>query len=207
MNDNCPIGNTACGIVNGGSDEGVYWYRGIADEELTQTEVDDIISSFGGEKMIFGHTVFPQVSSIYQHKVLVADVDHGENFASGFMEALYYENGCYYRLVANSSGTGITPIESDCTSVSNIELTTNNEINFSITPQLFENEITIQHSDVNVTKAKIFIYNIEGEIIDSFRLNERQKNMTLNTENWNEGIYIITIQTKNYTSSKKAIKH
>jgi len=207
MNDNCPNGNTACDIVNGGSDEGIYWYRGIANEELTQTQVDGIISSFGGEKMIFGHTVFPQVSSIYQHKVLVADVDHEDNFASGFMEALYYENGCYYRMVANSSGTEITLIESDCTSVSNIEITANSEIEFSVTPQLFENEITVQYSEANVTMGNIFIYNIEGKIIDSFPLSEHQKNMTLNTENWNEGIYIITIQTKHYTSSKKAIKH
>ena len=208
MDGNCPNGNNACNVVNGGSDEGVYWYRGIADEELTQDEVDDIITSFGGENMIFGHTVFSQVSSLYQDKVLVADVDHKDNFADGFMEALYYENGCYYRMVANSTNVDLTLIDASCNPVNSIDLVSDSEGEYSITPQIFEGEITIVYPDKKVgDRQEVYIHNVDGKLIHRFTPDMQQNSMLINTSNWATGAYIFSFQSDKSLQTIKGIKH
>ena len=206
MDDNCPGGNAACQVVNGGSDEGVYWYRGIANQELSQSVVEDIISSFNGETMIFGHTVFPQVTALYEQKVMVVDVDHGDNFEDGFMEALYIQNGCYFRLVTspNSSGFNLSPFNPDCISVNTSELLDIAEID--IAPNLFRDELTIQYSS-NVLEGKVMIHDIFGNLIDSFQMRSNQNNISINTSHWTQGTYVIALQYKDQISSKKAIKY
>ena len=204
MDDNCPSGNAPCEIVNGGSDEGVYWYRGIASEELSQTEVEDIISSFNGEKMIFGHTVFPQVSAIYDQRVIAADVNHGNNFNNGFMEALYFENGCYYRLVANSNGVSPILLDPNCmpTSTAAIEST----YKFSLTPNLFEDELTVQVSKDLFDKT-LSIHNIYGDLIEVIPIDVQQDELSIRTTNWTAGTYIFTLEMEGKMSSLKAIKY
>lgn len=204
MDDNCPNGNAACEIVNGGSDEGVYWYRGIANEDLSQSEVNDIISSFNGETMIFGHSVFPQVSSLYDQKVIVVDVDHEDNFDAGYMEALYYENGCYYRLFTNSNGVNLTLIDTDCIAVNTSDLDEKEEM--IVRPNLFRDEFTIQFSS-SKPEGKVMIHNIFGNLIDSFTWHSGQDKMTLNTHNWIQGAYIVTARFGNQDSSKRVIKY
>jgi len=207
MDDNCPSGSDACDIVNGGSDEGVYWYRGIANEDLTQMEVDDIITEFDGEKMIFGHSVFPEVSSIYDDKVLVVDVDHEDNFAAGFMEALYYENGCYYRLLSNSTDTGIDLIEDDCTPLSNTDIVTDVNIEFKVIPQLFDEEFTIQYLNPTTPQYDGFIYSLEGRLIASFSSEALSNSLTLATSDWEAGVYLITVLSEGNMTTQKAIKY
>ena len=85
-----------CAIINGGSDYGVYWYRGMAYEYLTQQQVDDIVQDFDGEMVVIGHSVFDNISLLYEDKVICIDLDHKENFQNGFMSALYYENEILY---------------------------------------------------------------------------------------------------------------
>jgi hypothetical protein len=94
MDNTCQ--SNECSTVNGGSDEGIYWYRGMSKELLTQTEVDEIMSDFGGEMVVLGHTVFDQISLLYEDKVICIDLAHKDNFMSGFMSALYYEAGSLY---------------------------------------------------------------------------------------------------------------
>ena len=203
MDDNCPSGNTACQIVNGGSDEGVYWYRGIADEELSQVQVDDIVSSFDGETMIFGHTVFPQVTPLYDQKVIVVDVDHGDNFDAGYMEALYFENGCYHRQVTNFSGVNLTLINADCTSVNTSEIHAKEEL--IIKPNLFTEDLTVQIPS-STTERYVMVHNLFGHLIATLKMQPGQNESTFNTTSWNQGTYIITAHIGNQLSSKKAIK-
>jgi len=203
MDGNCPSGNIGCEVVNGGSDEGVYWYRGIANEELTQTEVDDIITSFNGEKMIFGHTVFPQVSTLYQQKVIVADVDHGDNFNDGFMEALYYENNCYFRFVANSLNSSLAPLDLDCNPVSTTEM--KSSITLEVLPNIFMDELTINFLEDAVDKT-IFIYNAFGELMEKIPVDGLESNFSINTARWPSGAYLIFLQVGNRSTTRKAIK-
>ena len=156
--------------------------------------------------MIFGHTVFPQVSSLYQHKVLVVDVDIEDNFDNGFMEALYFEDGCYHRLVTNSNNTTLTLIDSDCSPVSTAELTQGNSIGFDVIPSVFKDEITIQYS-ADTSEGKVFIHSVFGDLLESFPLELHQNNMTINTAKWNAGTYVITLQSESQIATKKAIKY
>ncbi len=201
MNGFCP--DDPCQIVNGGSDEGVYWYRGIAEEELTQAQVDDIINSFDGEKMIFGHTVFPQVTTIYDDKVIAIDVNHGNNFASGYMEALYYEDGCYYRQTTNANGLFLTSLDTDCSPVSTLEL--NSTLNLNIEPTIFKNELTIECPE-NLKEGRVKVYNIYGHLIERLSLPENQNQIRINTSEWKAGSYFISLESKDQTITRKAMK-
>ncbi len=206
MDDNCPDGDNACEVVNGGSDEGVYWYRGIAEEELDQSTVEDIVSAFNGENMIIGHTVFPQVTPLYEQKVLAIDVDHSSNFDSGYMEALYFEKGCYYRFLANANGITLAPIDSDCeesTAVENAPLST---LEFKLSPALFKDELVIQYSEA-VSEGSVAVYHITGALLDRFPLDTHHNNLTLNTAKWQAGTYIISLQLGNQGLAKKAVKY
>jgi hypothetical protein len=92
--DNIPCPTNACTVVNGS--DGVYWYRGMANEELTQTQVDDILEGFEAKRVIMGHTKGSTVRALYQGKVLAIDMYHINNFANGYMEALQFELGCFH---------------------------------------------------------------------------------------------------------------
>lgn len=95
-----------CEIINGGSDYGIYWYRDMADEILSQQQVDAIISNFNGEMVIIGHSVFDNITLLYEEKVICIDLDHKDNFMAGYMSAFYYENGNLYDF--NTDGTNQT---------------------------------------------------------------------------------------------------
>ncbi len=206
MDDNCPSGNVACDIVNGGSDEGVYWYRGIAYGELAQIMVDNIISSFDGEQMIIGHTLFPQITPLYQQKVLAVDVDHGENYDDGYMEALYFEDHCYYRLIANAAGTTLTQINPDCEGTASIEPARLNTAAFNVHPTLFKDKLMIQYPD-ELLKGDILIYSATGALLKEFPLNVLSNNMTLNTVDWIPGVYMVSLQLEDQLISEKVIKY
>lgn len=92
MNGDC--NNTDCDIVNGS--DGVYWYRGMAKEDLTQEQVDTFVTNLGVERLIIGHTKGSTVRSLYNGRVLAIDMYHMDNFENGFMEALQFKLGCFY---------------------------------------------------------------------------------------------------------------
>ena len=63
---------------------GPLWYRGMImdyreDKKLEQAAFDKIISFFGVEKIIVGHTIVEEISTDYQGKLIRIDVNHYEN--------------------------------------------------------------------------------------------------------------------------------
>jgi len=94
---------SACFAVNGGSSVGIYWYRGMANEDLTQQQVDTILSHFGGDMVVIGHTIFDDITLLYNEKVICIDLDHEYNYTNGFMRALFYENGNIYNFYTNGT--------------------------------------------------------------------------------------------------------
>lgn len=98
--------SNSCQIVTGGSASGLYWYRGMADNDLSQKEVNDITSSFNVDHIVIAHTIrYETIQPIYENKVIMIDLDHEENTRKGFMRALYYENGCYFDFYTSSIKT------------------------------------------------------------------------------------------------------
>lgn len=72
------------------------WYRGIMEEEETQSEVDNTLEIFNAKKMILGHTVVDNIKYLYDQKVIGIDLHHQENSDRGVMFALLFENGNFY---------------------------------------------------------------------------------------------------------------
>ena len=89
-----PCPNNDCNTVNGSN--GIYWYRGMANSDLTQLEVDGIMTNFDIKRVIIGHTKDNTIRALYNDKVMAIDMYHVDNFNNGFMEALTFEIGCFY---------------------------------------------------------------------------------------------------------------
>lgn len=102
--------SSACSVVNGGSSEGIYWYRGMTKKYLYQNEVDSIMRTFGGEHLILGHTVYSTITPLYNYKVLAIDLDHAYNYDRGFMSALVYKNGTLYNFRTDGYNKTHTPL-------------------------------------------------------------------------------------------------
>jgi hypothetical protein len=93
-----------CATVTGS--DGVYWYRGMADQDLSQVDVDNFVTNFGVERLIIGHTKDNTVRALYDGRVIAIDMYHVDNFDSGYMEALQFELGCFY--IFNTDGSNQT---------------------------------------------------------------------------------------------------
>jgi Calcineurin-like phosphoesterase len=68
------------------------WYRGIAQEKESQTNVDNILSNYNASKMIIGHTIMEEIKYLYNKKVIAIDLDHSTNSDNGYKYALWFEN-------------------------------------------------------------------------------------------------------------------
>ncbi len=69
-------------------DYGVLWYRGFVTDEkeypkITQNSVDEILSIYGADRLIVGHTIVSDISADFNGKIIRLDVDHYRNVASG----------------------------------------------------------------------------------------------------------------------------
>ncbi len=61
-----------------GSD-GPLWYRGYVEEPIDQSQVDSVLSKFDIQKIVIGHTLVDEVSSLYNNKVFAVDVRRKSN--------------------------------------------------------------------------------------------------------------------------------
>ena len=77
---------------------GVYWYRGLAKNLVTQAEVNDILAFVGAKHIVVGHTIQPDLTGHYGGKVICIDLYHEENLREGFMKTLWMEEGRCYSL-------------------------------------------------------------------------------------------------------------
>lgn len=98
------------------SSVGLYWYRGMAQQTLTQAEVDAILAKFGADRTYIGHTILNnQITLLYQSKILAIDLEHANNYNNGYMEGVYYNSGCYFKFhTTQLSSTYMPLIGSNC---------------------------------------------------------------------------------------------
>ena len=78
------------------------WYRGIAESKAAPEQVDSVLTHFGAEIMILGHTILDTIKFLYGSKVITIDLEHKQNSDNGFMKALYYDSGNFY-IIDNKS--------------------------------------------------------------------------------------------------------
>ena len=77
---------------------GIFWYRNIAKYLISNEEVTTILKSVGASKMIVGHTLQPDITTLYEGRVICTDVYHEENIRQGFVKTLWVEDGICYAL-------------------------------------------------------------------------------------------------------------
>jgi hypothetical protein len=92
-----------CQTVTGGSASGLFWYRSMAKEELTQDQVNNIMQKFEGKHVLIGHTVFPEITLLYNTHVVAIDLHHADNYLAGYMEAFVYKNDSMYSFKTTGS--------------------------------------------------------------------------------------------------------
>lgn len=80
---------------------GPIWYRGMVlnDEEYIPLEpeiLDLILNKYNARRVIVGHTIFPDIRSFYNGKVVTVNVDNQENFEEVLGRGILIENNNTY---------------------------------------------------------------------------------------------------------------
>lgn len=180
MNGTCTSND--CVEVNGS--EGLYWYRGMAEEDLTQLEVDNFVTGFGVERVIIGHTKDNTVRSLYDGRVLAIDMYHVDNFDNGYMEALQFELGCFYIFYTTTVNQTYTLLD-NCDDYNNIF-----EINGDGQIQIYPNPTA---SKINIKLPADWTGNYDYSIVN--QAGEEVSNGTLESE-------LSSIDVDEYTAGK-----
>lgn len=62
-----------------------FWYRAIARKNIPEKDIDTILEKYEAKKMIIGHTLVPEISYLYNQKVINVDTHHAEEKTQGFL--------------------------------------------------------------------------------------------------------------------------
>lgn len=86
---------------------GLIWYRGLSYDDpkyepLSKEDLALILKKYGVKKIVVGHTIFKDVASRYDGKVITINVDNQENREEGKGRGLLIDSNSYY--VIHDSG-------------------------------------------------------------------------------------------------------
>ncbi|MEB2778496.1 hypothetical protein SYJ56_24520 [Algoriphagus sp. D3-2-R+10] len=59
---------------------GVAWYRGYFKEDLKQDQINQTLDHFGARRVIVGHTLQSEITSLFEGKVIGIDVKHPKDY-------------------------------------------------------------------------------------------------------------------------------
>lgn len=189
-----PCPNNDCSIVNGS--DGVYWYRGMAEEDLTQQQVDEILDTFNVQRVIFGHTKDNTIRSLYNDRVLAIDMYHVYNFDNGYMEALQFELGCFYLFHTDDISQTYTQL-GNCDEFSSNKLELNGVDQLQIYPNPTSNFLNIRIPASMLDDYTYTIIDQNGKQISEGKINSELS--TIEVKDWTVGKYFITLQNSERT--------
>lgn len=75
---------------------GPMWYRGYFRDALNQQRLDYTLDIYGAKQVVVGHTVVPDVSSLYNDRVIGIDVKHEIAVEAGTSNALLIEDNRFF---------------------------------------------------------------------------------------------------------------
>ena len=185
-----------CQTVTGSN--GVYWYRGMAEQDLTQQEVDDIVTGLGVRRLIIGHTKDASVRSLYNGRVLAIDMYHVDNFNNGYMEALQFELGCFYRFHTDNVNQTYTLLD-DCDTFNVAVMEVNGEDQLQIYPNPTSSTLNIQLPSNMKGDYSLKIVDLQGKVVSLGTVNNASA--TIQMEEFSVGKYIVVIQNDQTTIS------
>lgn len=54
--------------------DGPLWYRGYFEDAPTQLEIDEILDIYNVEHIVVGHTIVPDITTLYENRIIAIDV-------------------------------------------------------------------------------------------------------------------------------------
>ena len=72
---------------------GPMWYRGYFREEVSQKELNNVLDLYGAKEVVVGHTIVPNISYLFEHRVIAIDVKHEVALSAGIPNAILIEGG------------------------------------------------------------------------------------------------------------------
>ena len=87
------------GFLHG--NDGPLWYRGMVRNDskynpLHIDELDAILTKYGVKHIVVGHTIFPDIRTFYDKKVITVNVDNQKNFDNVLARGLYINKDKLY---------------------------------------------------------------------------------------------------------------
>lgn len=92
---------------------GIFWYRNGAKNLLSEQEMNDVLISMHARRMVVGHTLQPDISALYQGRLICIDLYHEDNLRQGFMKALWIENGMSFALDSRGVKTSLYSVSAE----------------------------------------------------------------------------------------------
>ena len=191
---NSGLCNSECEVVNGS--DGVYWYRGMVEEDLSQQQVDVILDSFHVNRVILGHTKANTIRTLYDDKVIAIDMYHIDNFNNGFMEALQFELGCFYLFHTDATNENYNLLF-DCDEFNGIAMNLNGDNQLQIYPNPTSEILNIKLPTSMIGEYDYTVYNFEGKLISQGKISSEIT--TINVQSFTTGKYILTLKNTELT--------
>ena len=194
MKINGTCSNSACLTVNGSN--GLYWYREMVKQTLTQAQVDEILDSLDVKRVIVGHTKDNTIRSLYNGRVLAIDMYHINNFNNGFMEALQFELGCFYLFHTDNVNETYTQL-GDCDSYADNILEINGDNQLQIYPNPTTDYLTVKLPEKLLGDYDYFVIDQSGRQVCKGKINSDITN--IDVSRYPTGTYFLTIQNSKQT--------
>jgi hypothetical protein len=86
---------------------GVFWYRDMAKNKLSNTEVTMTLGRYGANRVVVGHTLQPDVRMFNRGRVICIDLMHEDNLLTGSMKCLLIEQGAPFVLDNRGNKTSL----------------------------------------------------------------------------------------------------
>lgn len=190
-----PCPNSDCITVNGS--DGIYWYRGMVNQILTQPQVDQFLDSLNVQRIIIGHTKDNTIRSLYNDRVMAIDMYHITNFNNGYMEALQFELGCFYLFHTDNVNDTYTQL-GNCDNFTTNLLELNGENQLQIYPNPTTNLLIVKLPTKLLGNYNYTIRDQTGRQVSLGEINS--ETTTIDVNRYTTGTYFLTIH-----NSKKTI--
>ncbi|MGB3779156.1 MAG: metallophosphoesterase [Tunicatimonas sp.] len=75
---------------------GPLWYRGYFGGNITQRHIERVLQTYQAEQMVVGHTVVPDIVSLFEGRLYAIDVQQPTRASPGMARALWVEQGTFH---------------------------------------------------------------------------------------------------------------
>lgn len=90
---------------------GIFWYRTASKNLVTVGEMEKVLKHLDAAHIVVGHTLQPDVTTLYGGRLICIDLYHEETVRRGFVKTLWIEDGIGFGLDSNGMKSSLIRIE------------------------------------------------------------------------------------------------